>query len=598
VLSKILIANRGEIAVRVIRACRDLGIASVAVYSDLDRDSLHVRLADDAYSLGGQTAAESYLDTDKILDVIERAGADAVHPGYGFFSENTDFARAITAKGITFIGPPPEAIEIMGDKVSSRIAAQRAGVAGVPGTTEFLTSADEVIAFGEEHGWPVAIKAAYGGGGRGMRVVRSSDEAAHALESAQSEALKGFGRSECYIERYLTWPRHIEMQVFADTHGNAVWVGERDCSAQRRHQKLIEESPAPLLPDETREAMGEAAVKVTRACGYVNAGTVEFLYQDGDFYFLEMNTRLQVEHPVTELVTGLDLVAEQIRVASGEPLSFTQDDIVRRGHAIEVRINAEDPGEGRFLPSPGHIAKLRVPQGYGVRWDGGYESGDEVSQYYDNLVGKLICWGADRRVAIARTIRALEELEITGIATTVPADLAILRHPDFVAGEHSTKWVEERLDLSTVAAGPVGAGGGVDTAGDDAEGADPEPKVRRDVDVEVNGRRFGVTVWVPESQVGAAVAVGAAGKAAPRPRRAAAGGGGAGSGDVIVPMQGTIVKVLVSEGDEVELGQTVCVLEAMKMENNIAAAKAGTVTEVKVAAGQSVGSGDVVVVIE
>ena len=597
-LSKILIVNRGEIAVRVIRACRDLGIASVAVYSDLDRDSLHVRLADDAYSLGGQTAAESYLDTDKILDVIERTGADAVHPGYGFFSENTDFARAITAKGITFIGPPPEAIEIMGDKVSSRIAAQRAGVAGVPGTTEFLTSADEVIAFGEEHGWPVAIKAAYGGGGRGMRVVPSADEAAHALESAQSEALKGFGRSECYIERYLTWPRHIEMQVFADTHGNAVWVGERDCSAQRRHQKLIEESPAPLLPDETREAMGEAAVKVTRACGYVNAGTVEFLYQDGDFYFLEMNTRLQVEHPVTELVTGLDLVAEQIRVASGEPLSFTQDDIVRRGHAIEVRINAEDPGEGRFLPSPGHIAKLRVPQGYGVRWDGGYESGDEVSQYYDNLVGKLICWGADRRVAIARTIRALEELEITGIATTVPADLAILRHPDFVAGEHSTKWVEERLDLSTVAAGPVGAGGGVDTAGDDAEGADPEPKVRRDVDVEVNGRRFGVTVWVPESQVGAAVAVGAAGKAAPRPRRAAAGGGGAGSGDVIVPMQGTIVKVLVSEGDEVELGQTVCVLEAMKMENNIAAGKAGTVTEVKVAAGQSVGSGDVVVVIE
>ncbi len=594
-LSKILIANRGEIAVRVIRACRDLGIASVAVYSDLDRDSLHVRLADEAYSLGGQTAAESYLDTGKILDVIERSGADAVHPGYGFFSENTDFARAITAQGVTFIGPPPEAIEIMGDKVSSRIAAQHAGVAGVPGTTEFLTNADEVVGFGGEHGWPVAIKAAYGGGGRGMRVVRSADEAAEALESAQSEALKGFGRSECYIERYLTWPRHIEMQVFADTHGNAVWVGERDCSAQRRHQKLIEESPAPLLPDETRQAMGEAAVKVNRACGYVNAGTVEFLYQDGDFYFLEMNTRLQVEHPVTELVTGLDLVAEQIRVASGEPLSFAQDDIVRRGHAIEVRINAEDPAEGRFLPSPGHIAKLRVPQGYGVRWDGGYESGDDVSQYYDNLVGKLICWGADRQVAIARTIRALDELEITGIATTVPADLAILRHPDFVAGEHSTKWVEERLDLSAVAADPVAGSGDVDT---DVEGAGPEPKVRRDVDVEVDGRRFGVTVWVPESQVGAVVAVGAAGKAAPRPRRATAAGGGAGSGDVIVPMQGTIVKVLVSEGDEVELGQTVCVLEAMKMENNIAADKAGTVKEVKVAAGQSVGSGDVVVVIE
>ena len=592
-LSKILIANRGEIAVRVIRACRELGIASVAVYSDLDRDSLHVRLADEAYALDGQTAAESYLDTEKILDIIERSGADGVHPGYGFFSENTDFARAITARGVTFIGPPPEAIEIMGDKVSSRIAAQEAGVVGVPGTTEFLTSADEVVAFGEEHGWPVAIKAAYGGGGRGMRVVPSADQAAAALESAQSEALKGFGRSECYVERYLTWPRHIEMQVFADTHGNAVWVGERDCSAQRRHQKLIEESPAPLFPDEVRQAMGEAAVKVTKACGYVNAGTVEFLFQDGDFYFLEMNTRLQVEHPVTELVTGLDLVAEQIRVASGEPLSFTQDDIVRRGHAIEVRVNAEDPAGGKFLPSPGPIAKLRVPQGYGVRWDGGYEAGDEVSQYYDNLVGKLICWGADREVAIARTIRALDEFEIAGIATTIPADLAILRHDDFVAGQHSTKWVEDRLDLSAVGAGAV-------APATDADGEPPEPKVRRDVDVEVNGRRFGVTVWVPESQVGAVVAAGGgAGKASPRPRRSAgASAAAAGSGNVAVPMQGTIVKVLVSAGDAVEEGQTVCVLEAMKMENNIAADKTGTVKEVKVEAGQSVGSGDVVVVIE
>ena len=582
-LSKILIANRGEIAVRVIRACRDLGITSVAVYSDLDRDSLHVRLADEAYALGGQTAAESYLDTGKILDVIERCGADGVHPGYGFFSENTDFARAITARGVAFIGPPPEAIEVMGDKVSSRIAAQEAGVEGVPGTTEFLTSSDEVVAFGEEHGWPVAIKAAYGGGGRGMRVVPSADKAA--------EALKGFGRSECYVERYLTWPRHVEMQVFADTHGNAVWVGERDCSAQRRHQKLIEESPAPLFPDEVRQAMGEAAVKVTKACGYVNAGTVEFLYQDGAFYFLEMNTRLQVEHPVTELVTGLDLVAEQIRVASGEALSFTQDDIIRRGHAIEVRINAEDPAGGKFLPSPGPITKLRVPQGYGVRWDGGYDAGDEVSQYYDNLVGKLICWGADREVAIARTIRALEEFEITGLATTIPADLAILRHPDFVAGEHSTKWVEDRLDLSATAA-PVPA-----PATDDAEA--PEPKVRRDVDVEVNGRRFGVTVWVPESQVGTVATGGGAGKASPRPRRSAgASAAAAGSGQVTVPMQGTIVKVLVAVGDTVEEGQTVCVLEAMKMENNIPADKSGTVAEVKAEAGQSVGSGDVVIVIE
>jgi acetyl-CoA/propionyl-CoA carboxylase biotin carboxyl carrier protein len=596
VLSKILIANRGEIAVRVVRACRELGIPSVAVYSDLDRDALHVRLADEAYALGGQTAAESYLATDKILDVVERAGADGVHPGYGFFSENTDFARAITAKGVTFIGPPPEAIEIMGDKVSSRLAAQRAGVAGVPGTTEFLTSADEVVAFGDEHGWPVAIKAAFGGGGRGMRVVRSAAEAAPALESAQSEALKGFGRSECYVERYLTWPRHIEMQVFADTQGNAVWVGERDCSAQRRHQKLIEESPAPGFADETRQAMGDAAVRVTKACGYVNAGTVEFLYEArggraGEFYFLEMNTRLQVEHPVTELVTGLDLVAEQIRVASGDPLSFTQQDIVRRGHAIEVRINAEDPSGGAFVPSPGPITTLRVPQGYGVRWDGGYEAGDEVSQFYDNLLGKLICWGADRDTAIARTLRALDEFEIDGIPTTIPADAAILRHPDFVAGEHSTKWVEERLDLSGIAADIQ--------PGDDAEGV-AEPKLRRDVDVEVNGRRFGVTVWVPESQAGAAAApVGTGGRASHRPRRSTgASSRAAGTGAVTVPMQGTIVKVLVSQGDEVEAGQTVCVLEAMKMENNIAADKSGTVKEVKVTAGQSVGSGDVVVVIE
>ncbi len=342
--------------------------------------------------------------------------------------------------------------------------------------------------------------------------------------------------------------------------------------------------------------MGDAAVRVTRACGYVNAGTVEFLYQDGEFYFLEMNTRLQVEHPVTELVTGIDMVAEQIRVASGEPLSFTQDEILRRGHAVEVRINAEDPAGGRFLPSPGAITRLRVPQGYGVRWDGGYEAGDEVSQYYDNLIGKLVCWGADRETAIARTIRALGELDIAGPATTVPADLAILRHPDFVAGEHSTRWVEDRLDLSdTVApAGPAGL-----SVGENGDGEEPEPKVRRDVDVEVNGRRFGVTVWVPESQVGAVAAAAGSGKVAPRPRRSAGtSAASAGSGSVAVPMQGTIVKVLVSVGDTVEEGQTVCVLEAMKMENNIAADKSGTVADVKVEAGQSVGSGDVVVVIE
>ncbi len=507
-LTKVLIANRGEIAVRVIRACKELGIATVAVYSELDREALHVRLADEAYALGGQTAAESYLNTEAIIDVIERSGADGVHPGYGFFSENTEFSRAVSAKGVAFIGPPPEAIEVMGDKVSSRIAAQEAGVQGVPGTTEFLTSSDEVVVFGEENGWPVAIKAAYGGGGRGMRVVNSADEAAGALESAQSEALKGFGRDECYVERYLTWPRHIEMQVVADTHGNCVWIGERDCSAQRRHQKLVEESPAPNFPDEIRQAMGTAAVKVAQACGYVNAGTVEFLYQDGEFYFLEMNTRLQVEHPVTEFVSGIDLVAEQLRVASGEPLSFSQEDIELRGHSIECRINAEDPAGGAFLPSPGKIGELKPPQGLGVRWDGGYESGDEVSQFYDNLIGKLIVWGSDRDRAIARMLRALDEMIVTGVATTIPADVAILDHDDFRAGVHSTKWVEERLDLSsTVAPAPA-------DSGDD--GADEGEKIERSVDVEVNGKRFGVKVWLPADAVGSApAAAGGAAKRAP-----------------------------------------------------------------------------------
>jgi acetyl-CoA/propionyl-CoA carboxylase biotin carboxyl carrier protein len=586
-LTKVLIANRGEIAVRVIRTCRELGIATVAVYSELDRDALHVRLADEAYALGGQTAAESYLNTEAILDAIRRSGADGVHPGYGFFSENTDFARAITAEGVAFIGPPPEAIEVMGDKISSRLAADKAGVAGVPGDNTVLTDPKQVIAFGEAHGWPVAIKAAYGGGGRGMRVVNSADEAAGALESAMSEALKGFGRDECYIERYLTWPRHVEMQIIGDTHGNCVWVGERDCSAQRRHQKLVEESPAPAFPDEVRQAMGEAAVKVAQACGYFNAGTVEFLYQDGEFYFLEMNTRLQVEHPVTEFVTGIDLVAEQIRVASGEKLSITQADIERRGHAIEVRVNAEDPAGGKFLPSPGTITSLSVSQGPFVRWDGGFEAGDEVSQFYDNLIGKLIVWGRDREEARHRMLRALAEFRIEGLATTIPAHKAILEHPDFAAAEHSTKWVETKLDLSGVSAAPA--------APATADGE--EPKVRRDVDVEVNGKRFAVSMWVPD--LGPVVAAGGTATAA-RPRPKVAGGSssaGAGTGAVAVPMQGTIVKVLVEVGAEVQAGQPVVILEAMKMENQITAERAGTVKEIKVSPGDTVGSGDVVVVI-
>jgi acetyl-CoA/propionyl-CoA carboxylase biotin carboxyl carrier protein len=586
VLQKILIANRGEIAVRVIRAARELGIETVAVYSELDRNALHVRLADEAYALGGQTAAESYLNTDAILDAIRQSGADAVHPGYGFFSENADFARAIIDLGVTWIGPPPEAIDEMGDKVSSRLAAQRGGAPIVPGTTEFAEGPDEIRDFGNAHGWPVCIKAAFGGGGRGMKVVESADEVDAAMDSARREALSFFGRDEVYVERYLTWPRHVEVQIVGDQQGNCVWVSTRDCSAQRRHQKLIEEAPAPGLPDGVEEAMGEAAVKAAKAVGYYNAGTVEFIYQDGEFFFLEMNTRLQVEHPVTEVVTGIDLVEWQIRVASGEPLPMAQDEVAARryGHGIEIRINAEDPAGGKFLPSPGPITKLAAPDGFGVRFDSGYESGDEISQYYDNLVGKLIVWGKDRDTAIRRTVRALEDLVVEGVATTIPADLAILRHPDFVAVEHSTKWVEQTLDLSGVSSAPLAP----------PSDEDAEPLVERTTTVEVNGKRFGVKMWVPETVGVAAV------PAKAKKKRAASSGGGsaAGSGEVSVPMQGTIVKVLVEVGQEVAAGQGVVVLEAMKMENQINADKDGVIREIKVAPGDTVGGGDVVVVID
>jgi acetyl-CoA/propionyl-CoA carboxylase biotin carboxyl carrier protein len=587
VLQKILIANRGEIAVRVMRTCRELGITTVAVYSELDRDALHVRYADEAHALGGQTAAESYLNTDAILDVIERAGVDGVHPGYGFYSENADFARTITERGVAWIGPPPDAIDVMGDKISARKAADRGGVAGVPGTLEEIRSVDDVIAFGEQVGWPVAIKAAYGGGGKGMKVVNDAEHAQSALDSATREAQAYFGRSEAYLEKYLTRPRHIEIQVFADTHGNVVWLGERDCSVQRRHQKLVEESPAAGLDEDTRRAMGEAAVQVAKATGYVNAGTVEMLFQDGEFYFLEMNTRLQVEHCVTEMVTQLDLVAEQIRVASGEPLSFAQEDIVRRGHAIEVRINAENSAKG-FLPSPGVITELHVPSGPGVRWDGGYETGDNVSQYYDNLVGKLIVWHQDREHARRRMLRALQELRVQGIHTTVPAHELVLSHPDFAAGAHSTRWLEEEVDLSGLTSD---AGSTAATAEDDAAGTV--------LPVEVNGRRYEVKVFLPE---GALVAPstgsgGGAKKAKPKPRAVAAGGGG-GGGSVVAPMQGTIVKLLVEVGQTVAVGESLLVLEAMKMENHIAAETDGTVKEIRAAAGDTVGAGDVLVVIE
>jgi acetyl-CoA/propionyl-CoA carboxylase biotin carboxyl carrier protein len=594
---KVLVANRGEIAVRVLRTCRELGIATVAVYSDLDRDALHVRLADEAFALGGQTATESYLNTPAILDAIARSGAEAVHPGYGFFAENADFARAIADAGVVFVGPPPEAIEVMGDKISSRHAAERAQVAGVPGDSSVITDPAQVVAFGDAHGWPVAIKAAYGGGGRGMRVVASAADAAAALESAQNEALKGFGRSECYLERYLTWPRHIEMQVFVDAHDGALWLGERDCSSQRRHQKLVEESPAPNFPEDIRARMGEAAVKVARACGYRNAGTVEFLYEDGDFYFLEMNTRLQVEHPVTELVIGMDLVELQLRIAAGEPLGFSQDEVLegRRGHAIECRLNAENPAGGRFLPSPGTITRFDRADGFGVRTDAGYDAGDTVSQFYDNLIAKLVVWGADREHARRRMLRALRETTIEGVATTIPAHIAILEHPDFIAGQHSTKWVEERLDLST----------GTATTGTTATAPAPAPPVEggpalveRTVDAEVNGKRYRVRLWVPDV---APVAAAGAGGAPPTPARSRAGrathGGAAGAANVTVPMQGTIVRVLVEVGDAVEIGQPVCVLEAMKMENNVTAERSGTIAEIRVKPGDTVGAGDTVAVI-
>jgi acetyl-CoA/propionyl-CoA carboxylase, biotin carboxylase, biotin carboxyl carrier protein len=600
--SKILVANRGEIAVRVMRTCKELGIGTVAVYSDVDREAYHVRYADEAYAIGGDKPADSYLNTPKILEVIERSGAQAVHPGYGFFSENADFAQAIIdLPGVTWIGPPPSAITIMGDKISSRLAADEAGVLGVPGINDSITDPAVITAFGATHGYPVAIKAAYGGGGRGMKVVHSADEVESAMAAAQREAQNYFGRPEIYVERYLARPRHIEIQVFCDTHGNAVWLGERDCSTQRRHQKLIEESPAAGITEETRRAMGEAAVQAALGCGYVNAGTVEMLYQDGEFYFLEMNTRLQVEHCVTEMCVGIDLVAEQIRVAMGAPLSFTQDSIVRRGHAIQCRINAEDPAR-KFAPTPGTLTRYRAPSGYGVRVDGGYETGDTISQYYDNLIAKLVVWGADREEARLRMIRALAEYQIEGVHTTIPAHNLVLTNAEFIASTHSTRWVEDEIGYEAFAAQSADAvAPTADAAGD------PVALVERTVPVEVDGKRFAVRVWLPDLPVavvgaggtsGAGAAGGTAAGGAKRPRaRAATGAAGGGSGTVTAPMQGTIVKVNVEVGATVAVDDTLLVLEAMKMENSIKAEISGVVTEIRVKPGDTVGGGDVLMVL-
>ncbi|HYT37983.1 MAG TPA: biotin carboxylase N-terminal domain-containing protein [Acidimicrobiia bacterium] len=574
--STVLVANRGEIAVRVIRACRELGIRAVAVHSEADAGARHVRLADEAVALAGNTAAESYLDRAQLVAAVRASGADAVHPGYGFLAEDAAFARAVADAGAVFIGPPPEAIEMMGDKLSARLAAEKAGVAVVPGTTVALADAAEVVRFGDAVGWPVAIKAAFGGGGRGIRVVASPAEARDAFAGAASEAEQGFGRAECYVERYLAWPRHIEMQIFADSHGACVWLGERECSIQRRHQKLLEEAPAPAFPDDVRRAMGEAAVRVAEVAGYVGAGTVEFLYESGDtpgpgedgqFWFLEMNTRLQVEHPVTEMVTGLDLVATQIRVAAGAPLGFTQSGVERRGHAIECRLNAEDPAGGRFVPSPGTVTALVPPEGPGVRWDGGYEAGDTVSPFYDNLIGKLVVWAADRPAAIARMAAALAEMRLDGLPTTIPAQRAILAHPDFVAARHSTVWVEQRLSLPDA---PPAAGEGTG----------------RSQDVRVGGRWYNIPLPGEATR-----------PPARRPDRSPAGVAG-GSGTVVSQMQGTVTRVMVEVGEAVDAGQGVCAVEAMKMETVLRSGIAGTVTELRAGVGQAVRAGEALVVIE
>jgi acetyl-CoA/propionyl-CoA carboxylase biotin carboxyl carrier protein len=579
VFDKILIANRGEIAVRVARTCRELGIVTAAVYSETDRDALHVRIADEAYSLGPGGPGETYLDIGAIVEVLRRSGAGVVHPGYGFLAENAAFARAVAQAGAVFVGPSPAAIETMGSKLTARAAAARAGVAGVPGSNEPVLSVAEVLAFADRAGYPVAIKASYGGGGRGMKIVEGPEDVKGALGSAWREAEAFFGRGDVYLERYLPHSRHVEMQIVADRFGNVVWLGERDCSSQRRHQKLIEETPAPGISEAVRAAMGDAAVRVARACGYEGAGTVEFLYENGEYYFLEMNTRLQVEHPITELVTGIDLVALQLRVASGEPLGVTQDGIVRRGHAMECRINAEDPTGGRFFPSPGRITRFRFANGFGVRTDAGYEQGDTVSPDFDNLVAKLVVWGTDREDARRRMIRALDETIIEGIATTIPAVRVILDHEDFIAARHSTRFVEQRLDFSTLPAA-IAADGTVDDDG----------RVLRTVDAEVDGRRYSVRLFVP--------GVTGASRAAAARRRHAPGATTPADGTITVPMQGTIAQILVAEGDQVAAGDVLCILEAMKMENQIRTPIGGAVREVRVGLGDSVGFGDVIAVIE
>ncbi|NIY63992.1 acyl-CoA carboxylase subunit alpha [Streptomyces malaysiensis] len=575
---KVLIANRGEIAVRVARACRDAGIASVAVYADPDRDACHVRAADEAYALGGDTPAASYLDQTKVLAAAAESGADAIHPGYGFLSENAEFAQAVLDAGLTWIGPPPHAIRDLGDKVAARHIAQRAGAPLVAGTPDPVTGADEVIAFAEQHGLPIAIKAAFGGGGRGLKVARTMEEVPELYDSAVREAVAAFGRGECFVERYLDKPRHVETQCLADTHGNVIVVSTRDCSLQRRHQKLVEEAPAPFLTEEQNTQLYTASKAILKEAGYVGAGTVEFLVgNDGTISFLEVNTRLQVEHPVTEEVTGIDLVREMFRIADGEAIGY--DDPPMRGHSFEFRINGEDPGRN-FLPAPGTVTSFVPPAGPGVRLDAGVESGSVIGPAWDSLLAKLIVTGATRKQALERAARALAEFQVEGMATAIPFHQAVVTDPAFTSEPFTihTRWIETEFHNTITPFTPTGT--------DEAD----ESTGRETVVVEVGGKRLEVSL---PASLGVATAP-AGGSKKPK-RKAVKKSGSAASGDALAsPMQGTIVKVAVNEGDTVAEGDLIVVLEAMKMEQPLNAHRAGTVKNLNAEVGTSITSGAVI----
>jgi acetyl-CoA/propionyl-CoA carboxylase biotin carboxyl carrier protein len=594
--SKVLIANRGEIAVRIIRACEELGVATVAVYSEIDRDAPHVRRADESFLLGPGPASESYLVIDKIIDAVKRSGAEAVHPGYGFLAENAGFAAALEKEGIVFIGPPASAIEAMGSKTRARELMAAAGVPIVPGTTEPVESVEDALKIiADTIGWPVAVKAAGGGGGKGFRVALSEDKLADAFEGAAREGEKFFGDATVYLERYLPDPRHVEVQVMADSHGNVIHLGERDCSLQRRHQKLIEEAPAPAVDAELRARIGKIAVDAAAAVSYTGAGTIEGLLQDGEYFFLEMNTRVQVEHCVTEMVTGIDIVKEGIRVAAGAELSVKQEDVSLRGHAIECRINAEDASKN-FAPAPGRIGSYIEPSGPGVRVDSGCEAGSEVSPMYDPMIAKLIVWDADREQATARMVRALSEYEIGGLKTLLPFHTAILQTEQWANAETCRDLIEDKKWLKTLAFGPA----------EPAASADDEAaeKVEQSYTVEVSGKRFDVRVIGPPFEGGGGApngggpGAGAGRKSPPRRERAGGSGGGGGGGDSLVsPIQGTVLKVAVEQGAAVEEGALIAVIEAMKMENEITAHKSGTVADLPIAVGAAVATGDTIAVI-